>query len=104
MILKEIPSKSVHLVLSARNKYEDLQGVLNNFATLNVTDVIFNHLDETVQNGNVYSFNKISKLPLFAFGIGQRIPEDFEYATKERLVDLIFHITQKNNTTSEASL
>lgn len=104
MILKEIPSKLVHLVLSARNKYEDLQGVLNNFATLNVTDVIFNHLDETVQNGNVYSFNKINKLPLFAFGIGQRIPEDFEYATKERLVDLIFHITQKNNTTSEASL
>lgn len=104
MILKEIPSKAIHLVLSARNKYEDLQEVLNNFVTLNVTDVIFNHLDETVQNGNVYSFNKISKLPLFAFGIGQRIPEDFEYATKERLVDLIFHITQKNNTTSEASL
>lgn len=104
MILKEIPSKSVHLVLSARNKYEDLQGMLNNFAALNVTDVIFNHLDETVQNGNVYSFNKISKLPLFAFGIGQRIPEDFEYATKERLVDLIFHITQKNNNSSEASL
>lgn len=104
MILKEIPSKSIHLVLSARNKYEDLQAVLNNFATLNVTDVIFNHLDETAQNGNVYSFNKISKVPLFAFGIGQRIPEDFEYATKERLVDLIFHITQKNNTSSEASL
>tara|TARA_B110001454_G_scaffold219200_1_gene251802 strand:+ start:27903 stop:29348 length:1446 start_codon:yes stop_codon:yes gene_type:complete len=104
MILKEIPSKSVHLVLSARNKYDDLQGVLNNFATLNVTDVIFNHLDETVQNGNVYSFNKINKIPLFAFGIGQRIPEDFEYATKERLVDLIFHITQKNNTNNEASI
>jgi flagellar biosynthesis protein FlhF len=104
MILKEIPSKSVHLVLSARNKYDDLQGVLNNFAPLNVTDVIFNHLDETVQNGNVYSFNKINKIPLFAFGIGQRIPEDFEYATKERLVDLIFHITQKNNTNNEASI
>jgi flagellar biosynthesis protein FlhF len=104
MILKEIPSKCVHLVLSARNKYDDLQGVLNKFAVLNVTDVIFNHLDETVQNGNVYSFNKINKIPLFAFGIGQRIPEDFEYATKERLVDLIFHITQKNNATSEASL
>lgn len=104
LILKEIPSKAVHLVLSARNKYEDLQGVLNKFAVLNVTDVIFNHLDETVQNGNVYSFNKINKLPLFAFGIGQRIPEDFEYATKERLVDLIFHITQKNNSTSEASI
>ncbi len=105
LIMKEIPSKAVHLVLSARNKYEDLQGVLDKFAMLNVTDAIFNHLDETVQNGNVYSFNKINKLPLFAFGIGQRIPEDFEYATKERLVDLIFHITQKNHSTnSEASL
>lgn len=103
LILKEIPSKSIHLVLSARNKYEDLQGVLTKFAQLNVTDVIFNHLDETVQNGNVYSFNKVNKLPLFAFGIGQRIPEDFEYATKERLVDLIFHITQKN-INNEASL
>ena len=105
LIMKEIPSKAIHLVLSARNKYEDLQGVLEKFALLNVTDVIFNHLDETVQNGNVYSFNKVNKLPLFAFGIGQRIPEDFEYATKERLVDLIFHITQKNHSTnSEASL
>ena len=104
MILKEIPSKSIHLVLSARNKYEDLQGVLTNFLPLNVTDVIFNHLDETAQNGNVYSFNKINKIPLFAFGIGQRIPEDFEYATKERLVDLIFHITQKNNPNNEASI
>ncbi len=105
LILKEIPSKAVHLVLSARNKYEDLQGILNKFAQLNVTDAIFNHLDETVQNGNVYSFNKINRIPLFAFGIGQRIPEDFEYATKERLVDLIFHITQKNNiTNNEASL
>lgn len=105
LILKEIPSKCIHLVLSARNKYEDLQGIFSKFSMLNITDVIFNHLDETIQNGNVYSFNKVNKLPLFAFGIGQRIPEDFEYATKERLVDLIFHITQKNNSTSnEASL
>ena len=35
------------------------------------------------------------KLPLFSFGLGSKIPEDFEFATPERVVDLILDITKK---------
>jgi flagellar biosynthesis protein FlhF len=35
-------------------------------------------------------------VPLHSFGIGPRVPEDFEFATKERVLDLLFKITQAN--------
>jgi flagellar biosynthesis protein FlhF len=81
-----------------------MQESLNNYSMLNIDDVIFNHLDESVHNGPIYSFVKSNQIPIHSFGIGSRIPEDFEYATKERLVDLIFHITKKNNQNQEAGL
>ncbi len=104
LLVNEIPSKAIHLVLSARSKYEDMQDTLHNYSILNIDDVIFNHLDESVQNGPIYSFIKTNCIPIHSFGIGSKIPEDFEYATKERLVDLIFHITKNNNSNQEANI
>lgn len=104
LVVNDIPNKAIHLVLSARSKYDDMLEALHSYSILNVDDVIFNHLDESAQNGPIYSFVKTNLIPIHSFGIGSRIPEDFEYATKERLVDLIFHITKKNNQTHEASL
>lgn len=104
LVVNDIPNKAIHLVLSSRSKFDDMQESLNNYSMLNIDDVIFNHLDESVYNGPIYSFVKNNKIPIHSFGIGSRIPEDFEYATKERLVDLIFHITKKNNQNQEAGL
>lgn len=104
LVVNEIPHKAIHLVLSSRSKFEDMQEALNSYSMLNIDDVIFNHLDESIHNGPIYSFIKMNQIPIHSFGIGSRIPEDFEYATKERLVDLIFHITKKNNQIQEASL
>lgn len=104
LMINEIPYKAIHLVLSARSKFEDMQEALNGYSILNIDDVIFNHLDESMHNGSIYSFVKANSIPIHSFGIGSRIPEDFEYATRERLVDLIFHITKKNNQSQEANL
>lgn len=104
LVVNDIPNKAIHLVLSSRSKFDDMQESLNNYSMLNIDDVIFNHLDESVHNGPIYSFVKNNQIPIHSFGIGSRIPEDFEYATKERLVDLIFHITKKNNQNHEAGL
>lgn len=104
LVVNEIPSKAIHLVLSSRSKFDDMQESLNNYSMLDINDVIFNHLDESVHNGPIYSFIKSNQIPIHSFGIGSRIPEDFEYATKERLVDLIFHITKKNNQNQEAGI
>lgn len=104
LIFKEVPSKVVHLVLSARSKLEDLNESYKRFTQVPFDDVIFNHLDESAQNGHLYSFVKQHQIPIHSFGIGPKIPEDFEYATKERLVDLIFHITQMEQNRNEATL
>jgi len=85
-----------HLVLSALGKYEDLNDIVLRYKHLGVTDLIFNCIDESVQCGNIFSLNQRHQLPLHSFGMGPRLPEDFEYATKERVLDLIFKITQNN--------
>ena len=57
-------------------------------------DVIFTSLDETTHHGLIFNFQEKFERPLHSFGIGSAIPEDFEPATKERVVDLIFKITK----------
>ncbi|MCK6598192.1 MAG: flagellar biosynthesis protein FlhF [Bdellovibrionaceae bacterium] len=104
LVVNEIPHKAIHLVLSSRNKFEDMQETLQNYFSLKIDDVIFNHIDESIHNGAIFSFIKSNQIPIHSFGIGPRIPEDFEPATKERLVDLIFHITKKNNSNQEVQV
>lgn len=85
-----------HLVLSALSKDNDLIECAKRFETIGYQDVIFTGLDEATQHGNIYNFvNKIST-ELFAFGIGRKAPEDFEFATAERVIDLILKITQQH--------
>jgi flagellar biosynthesis protein FlhF len=40
------------------------------------------------------NFQERFKVPLHSFGIGTRVPEDFEFATKERVVDFLFKISK----------
>jgi flagellar biosynthesis protein FlhF len=38
-------------------------------------------------------------IPLHSFGLGSRVPEDYEMATKERILDLLFKITKMHANT-----
>jgi len=58
-------------------------------------DIICTKLDENTNHGSLYTINKKLNVPLHSFGIGPNIPEDFEFATRERVLDLIFKITKK---------
>ncbi|MEK6774361.1 MAG: flagellar biosynthesis protein FlhF [Bdellovibrionota bacterium] len=87
-----------HLVLSALSKFEDLNDITLRYRQFEIDNLIFNSIDQSVQFGNIYTLMSRQKLPLHSFGIGPRLPEDFEYATKERLLDLIFKITKNNQT------
>ena len=81
-------------MISALAKDADIVEVANNYRKVNFDDVIFTRLDETVQHGVIYNFIHRFNVPIHSFGIGPAIPEDFEMATKERLVDLIFKLTK----------
>lgn len=84
----------VHLVLSCVAKDSDLTEIGKRYKVADYSDVIFTCLDESIQHGNVYNFMTRFGKPVHSFGIGSRVPEDFEVATKERVLDLIFKLTK----------
>lgn len=93
---------NIHLVLSTNAKDSDATELGRRYSILGYRDVIFTSLDESTQHGTIYNFMKRFDIPLHSFGIGSRVPEDFEFATKERLLDLIFRITKFKQQDSEA--
>lgn len=87
-------SMRTHLVLSSQSKDADLVECAKRYEAFGYNDVVFSGLDEASQHGNILNFLQKTKAELFAFGIGPKVPEDFEFATAERIVDLILKITQ----------
>lgn len=91
-----------HLVLSATAKDSDCTDFGRRYSLVGFHDVIFSGLDESGMHGNIYNFSRRFQTPLFGFGIGPRVPEDFEFATPERVLDLLLKITQMNTKEREA--
>ena len=86
-----------HLVLSATYPKQMLQDLINRSDIFACDDLIVTHLDECQHFGAFYSLMLEMALPLHSFGLGTRMPDDYEVATRERILDLIFHITKKTN-------
>jgi flagellar biosynthesis protein FlhF len=93
---------NVHLTMSTNTKDADAIELGRRYSVLGYRDVVFTGLDESTQHGTIYNFMKRFDIPLHSFGIGTRVPEDFEFATKERLLDLMFKITKFKQQDSEA--
>ncbi|UYL09187.1 flagellar biosynthesis protein FlhF [Bdellovibrio sp. SKB1291214] len=93
---------NVHLTMSTNTKDADAIELGRRYSVLGYKDVVFTGLDESTQHGTIYNFMKRFDIPLHSFGIGSRVPEDFEFATKERLLDLMFKITKFKQQDSEA--
>lgn len=86
--------KKIHLVLSVTGKDLDLREYGRRYSLFNYNDVIFSGLDESLHHGSIFNFMRDFDIPLHSFSIGPKIPEDYEYATPERVLDLLFKITQ----------
>jgi flagellar biosynthesis protein FlhF len=84
----------LHLVLSTLSRDSELSEIGKRYGATGFDDVIFTGLDESSQHGSIYNFMRKNNTQLHSFGIGTRVPEDFEMATKERVLDLIFKITK----------
>ena len=97
-------SVRTHLVMSCLTKDSDLFDMANRFETFGFDDVIFTDLDKSAVHGNIYNFVRKIKTKLFAFGIGPQVPEDFERATAERVVDLILEISKNSRKDNSNSI
>lgn len=78
-----------HLVLPASMKAADLSRMVDAFEVLRPQHLLFTKLDETGSYGPIFSEAARSGKPLSFFTAGQRIPEDLEAASRERVLDLV---------------
>jgi flagellar biosynthesis protein FlhF len=80
-----------HLVLSATTREEEAEDMIRQFSLLPLHSLLFTKLDESGSLGNLFSLVVRTAQPLSYLTTGQRVPEDVEVATPERIVDLFWH-------------
>ena len=81
------------LVLSATSKDNDMNEVTRKFGCMPIDSVIFTKLDESTAYGSLFNHAIRFKKPLSYLTVGQKVPEDIEVASSERLVDLLLNIS-----------
>jgi len=81
------------LVLSATIKDSDMNEVTRKFGCMPIDSIIFTKLDESATYGSLFNHAIRFKKPLSYLTLGQKIPEDLEIASRERLVDLLLNIS-----------
>lgn len=81
-----------HLCVSSTTRDTDLAQSVNRFQNFEPDYLVFTKLDETNVFGNIFNLAAQTHLPLSYFTMGQRVPEDMEVATKERVADLILNL------------
>jgi flagellar biosynthesis protein FlhF len=80
------------LMVSSTTKDTDMNEVISRFKIFRPEGLVFSKLDETSVYGCIYNIQKRSGLPLLYFTVGQRVPEDIEKASAERVVDLVLDL------------
>lgn len=90
----DLAGMRVHLVMSALLKDDELLSVARRFKSVNYHDVIMTNIDQVRKHGILVTLQQHMKTPYYAFATGPMIPEDFEWASKERVLDLIFKISK----------
>lgn len=91
--LSSRPDIDTHLVLSASMRSADLSRMADRFNAFGPAKLIFTRLDETQSYGPVINEAVRMSKPVSFLSFGQRIPEDLEPASKERVIDLVLSRT-----------
>lgn len=89
--LQSLPNLKTLIALSATTRDSDMFDVVNRFKMFKPEGLVFSKLDETGSYGCLYNVARKTGLPLIYFTTGQRVPEDIERATKERVAALLFN-------------
>ncbi len=93
-----------HLVLSATTREEDLSATVRRCAEYSVRRLLFTKLDESTGIGSLLNVHKQSRIPFSYFSTGPRVPHDLEVAGPERLADLLFEGTIREERTTETRI
>lgn len=81
-----------HLNLSIAEKPLNQDKTIALFAPLGIKSIVFSKMDQTWTFGELFNLPIKWSIPISYFGNGPEIPEDFEVASKERIVSKLFSI------------
>jgi flagellar biosynthesis protein FlhF len=88
-LLQEESEVTTHLVLPASTKEQDLRRIVERVKNLPLLRLLFTKLDETESFGTIFELAHQTGVPLSYWSAGQRVPEDIELATPERLAKFL---------------
>ncbi|MGE4106909.1 MAG: flagellar biosynthesis protein FlhF [Bacteriovoracia bacterium] len=91
-LLAAVPNLRTALVLSSTTRDTELYDIGKRFSGFKPGGLILSKLDEALVYGSIYNVSHRLKLPLMYFTTGQRVPEDIEEATAERLAALVLDL------------
>ena len=75
--------------MSVTYKENNLTAISHQFEHLPVDRLIFTKLDESCTYGTLFNQLSSTEKPLAYLTTGQKVPEDIEVATQERIVSLL---------------
>ncbi len=78
-----------HLVLAAPTTESVLHDVIQQHRTISIHRLVFTKLDEVADYGKLFNLLHHTGLPLSYLSMGQRVPEDLELATSQRMIALM---------------
>jgi flagellar biosynthesis protein FlhF len=87
----------IHLCISASTNIRDIKEIIQRFNIFQPNYTVITKVDETLGFGNIFNIGLQSHLPISYLTMGQRVPEDIEVATKERVADLIVNVSGGGN-------
>jgi flagellar biosynthesis protein FlhF len=93
-VLRKSGPVEIHLALSVSLQERVLEETFNQFSPLKINKVLFTKLDEGLNFGTLINLALHTQLPFSYFTNGQRVPEDIETASKDKVIRLIFNLNQ----------
>ncbi len=81
-----------HLCVSAMTRDLEIYDIASKFSVFKPNALVMTKLDESAIFGSIYNASVKAKLPLSYFTVGQRVPEDLEEATRERVAALVMDL------------
>jgi flagellar biosynthesis protein FlhF len=92
LLLESIQGIQTLVVLAATTRDTELYDMSNRFSVFKPRALVVSKLDEATLFGSVYNLVRKSELPLAYFTTGQRVPEDIEEASRERVAALVMDL------------
>ncbi len=91
-MLDSVPSMRTVLVLSATTRDAELYDMATRFSVFRPQGLVFSKLDETTLYGVLYNVPQKVRLPLLYFTTGQKVPDDIEEASRDRVAALVMDL------------